>query len=118
MMFYFARFVLLLAHLRWNTVLAQTSLYIPGFDPQPIAASVVGVGSDGRTTWALQKGQADTTDTKSYADFHGTATLVQGPKDASLTYADASAQFTIGVACTFTHSTLAKPEATGEKGLE
>lgn len=106
-MLHFTRFTFLLTLLRWSSVVAQTSLYIPGFDPQPISANVVGVGSDGRTTWALQKGQADATDTKSYADFHGTATLVEGPKDAFLTYADASALFTIGVTCTFTHSTLA-----------
>lgn len=35
---------------------AQTSLFIPGFDPQPISASVAGVGPDGRTTWVLQPG--------------------------------------------------------------
>lgn len=38
-------------------VAAQTSLYIPGFDPQPVSANVLGVGSDGRTTWQIQPGQ-------------------------------------------------------------
>ncbi|KAJ3493374.1 hypothetical protein NLJ89_g11034 [Agrocybe chaxingu] len=85
----------------------STSLYIPGFDPQPISASVVGVGADGRTTWALRKGQPDATDTSSYPDFFGTATLVQGPNDASLTYADSRAQFTIGQICSFSENTLA-----------
>ncbi|CAA7270958.1 unnamed protein product [Cyclocybe aegerita] len=85
----------------------STSLYVPGFDPQPMSASVVGVGVDGRTTWALRKGQPDTVDTSSYPDFFGTATLVHGPNDASLTYADSRAQFTIGQICTFSENTLA-----------
>ncbi|KAF8197592.1 hypothetical protein BJ912DRAFT_953972 [Pholiota molesta] len=36
-----------------------------------------------------------------------TATLVEGPKDASLTYANADAEFTIGMQCAFSESTLA-----------
>lgn len=37
-------------------VAAQTTLYIPGADPQPITASVLGVGSGGETTWLLGPG--------------------------------------------------------------
>lgn len=37
-------------------VAAQTSLFIPGFDPQPISADILGVDSESRTTWALHKG--------------------------------------------------------------
>jgi len=37
----------------------------------------------------------------------GTATLVEGPDDASMTYANSAAQFTIGAGCTFSESTLA-----------
>jgi hypothetical protein len=55
----------------------STSLYIPGFDPQPVSADVIGVGSDGRTTWALHKGKTDPTDTSSYPDFVGTGKLRQ-----------------------------------------
>ncbi|KAF8969591.1 hypothetical protein BDZ97DRAFT_1754435 [Flammula alnicola] len=51
---------------------SSTALYIPGFDPQPISADVIGVGPDGRTTWALHQGKPDATDTASYADFIGT----------------------------------------------
>ncbi|TFK36331.1 hypothetical protein BDQ12DRAFT_633921 [Crucibulum laeve] len=79
-------------------VRAQTSLYIPGFDPQPVSADVIGVGSGGRTTWALHKGEA--TNNAENPEFIGTATLVQGPHDVSLTYANSAASFTIGQACT------------------
>jgi hypothetical protein len=37
---------------------ADTSLWIPETDPEPISAGIVGVGNDGRTTWALQQGSA------------------------------------------------------------
>lgn len=35
---------------------ALTSLYIPGFDPQPVTADELGVGSDGQTTWLIAPG--------------------------------------------------------------
>ena len=42
-----------------TVVTAQsTSLYIPGFDPQPISADIVGVDSSGHTTWDLTPLQA------------------------------------------------------------
>jgi len=50
----------------------STSLYIPGFDPQPVSAHIAGVGSDGRTTWILQRGTVNAADTSSYAGFFGT----------------------------------------------
>lgn len=34
-------------------VIAETSLYIPGFEEQPVSVAVVGVDSDGRTTWQI-----------------------------------------------------------------
>ena len=40
-----------------------------------MSADVIGVGSDGHTTWALHKGKADPTDTSSYPDFIGTGML-------------------------------------------
>ncbi|KAF9557138.1 hypothetical protein CPC08DRAFT_725273 [Agrocybe pediades] len=86
-------------------------LYIPGIDPStPVSASVLGVDELGRTTWVLQRGTPEATTragSTSYPDFIGTATLVEGPNDASLTYANAQAQFTIGESCSFTESTLA-----------
>jgi len=39
--------------------------------------------------------------------FFGTATLVEGPDDAFMTYANSAAQFTVGAGCTFSESTLA-----------
>jgi len=91
------------------SVLAQTSLFIPGFDPQPLSADILGVDVQGRTTWALHAGSP--TDTFSNAEFIGTATLVEGPNDASLTYVAPAAQFTIGIDCTLS-DTLAVCSAT------
>ncbi|KAJ3930411.1 MAG: hypothetical protein NXY57DRAFT_962724 [Lentinula lateritia] len=80
-------------------VIAQsTSLYIPGFDPQPISANIVGVDSNGRTTWDLIPGSV--TD-DSEGGFIGTVTLVEGSDGAHLTYADASLSLTLGYDCTF-----------------
>ena len=41
----------------WTVAVADTSLYIPGFDEQPISVTAVGVGPDGRTTWRIQPGR-------------------------------------------------------------
>jgi len=82
------------------SVSAQTSLFIPGFDPQPLSADILGVDTQGRTTWALHPGSP--TDTLNDAGLIGTATLVEGPNDASLTYV--APQFTMGVACTLSDS--------------
>lgn len=116
-----------------SDVNAQVSIYIPGFEPQPVSADVVGVGMDCRTTWALHKGSYPTVNgvsSMTYPDFIGTgkhasipsrsgpkiyftealpcseinilaATLVEGSQDASLTYENSIARFTIGQACTF-----------------
>jgi len=53
-----------------------------GFNPQPVTASVLGVGSDGRTTWQLAPGQPS--GTLSDNGVVGTATLIEGPNDAQL----------------------------------
>lgn len=53
--------------------LAQTSLYVPGFDPQPLSAKQVGV-ADGRTTWELVAGQP--TGTFDNSDFPGTGSCL------------------------------------------
>jgi len=60
----------------------QLSLYIPGFDPQPISAIELGAGSDGRTTWLIEPGSP--TGTFTAPDFLGTATLIAGPNDAHI----------------------------------
>ncbi|KAG6873783.1 hypothetical protein C0995_011008 [Termitomyces sp. Mi166 len=79
------------------TAVAQTSLYIPGFDPQPISADILGVDGQGRTTWALHQGVL--TDTLDDPSFPGTATLVEGANDVSFTYVAPSGLFTMGREC-------------------
>ncbi|PFH51717.1 hypothetical protein AMATHDRAFT_2818 [Amanita thiersii Skay4041] len=79
---------------------AQTSLYIPGFNPQPVSGDILGVGPGDRTTWALHEGRPTGTES-AQSGFVGTATLVEGPDDASLTYANSEVGFTIGEVCTF-----------------
>ncbi|KAF8077602.1 hypothetical protein FPV67DRAFT_1684135 [Lyophyllum atratum] len=78
-----------------------TSLYIPGFEPQPVSADILGVGQDGRTTWVLHQGEATAHASDQSGSFFGTATLVEGPSDASLTYANSAGHFTIGQVCSF-----------------
>ncbi|KAJ3753414.1 hypothetical protein EV360DRAFT_53512 [Lentinula raphanica] len=82
-----------------TVVTAQsTSLYIPGFDPQPISADIVGVDSSGHTTWDLTPLQA--TD-DSEVGFAGTATLVEGSDGAHVSLVDAALSLTLGYDCTF-----------------
>ena len=33
------------------------SLYIPGFDPQPVSVNIVGIGADSQTTYQVLPGQ-------------------------------------------------------------
>jgi len=62
-----------------------TSLYIPGFDPQPLSASVLGVGSDSRTTLAISPAQPSNGEDPS--GLTGPFTLVIGPDDVAYTLA-------------------------------
>ncbi|EMD38145.1 hypothetical protein CERSUDRAFT_113290 [Gelatoporia subvermispora B] len=65
---------------------AQTSLYLPDFDPQPVTANQLGVNADGQTTWLIAPGSSS-----NGLDGHGIygpATLVEGPSDAHLIYID------------------------------
>jgi len=39
-----------------SLIQADVSLYLPGFDPQPLTASVLGVDSNGDTTYLIQAG--------------------------------------------------------------
>ncbi|OBZ65741.1 hypothetical protein A0H81_14292 [Grifola frondosa] len=66
-------------------VAAQVSLYIPGFDPQPITADELGVGADGQTTWRIGPGVTSGTYTQD-AGIFGSATLIAGPSNAHLIY--------------------------------
>jgi len=81
-----------------SLVAAQTSLYLPGFDPQGISIQVAGTDSEGRTTYVLSPGQATDSDEDA---FIGTATLVEGPNDVSMTYAIPEATMTLAEYCTF-----------------
>ena len=47
-----------------SVALAQvTSLFIPGFDPQPLSAVPLGVDTEGRTTYEIKPGaQTDTSE--------------------------------------------------------
>ncbi|KAF9653877.1 hypothetical protein BDM02DRAFT_3182321 [Thelephora ganbajun] len=71
-------FVALLLSL--SSVIADTSLYIPGFEEQPVSVTVVGLGPDGHTTWRIVPGKP--TGNVQPAPFPATATMVQGPSDA------------------------------------
>lgn len=63
-----------------------TSLYIPGFDPQPVTANELGAGSDGYTTYVIAPGV--TSGTLDDYGFYGPATLVVGASAAAVTYID------------------------------
>ncbi|PSR77594.1 hypothetical protein PHLCEN_2v7784 [Hermanssonia centrifuga] len=66
----------------------QTSLYIPGFDPQPVTANELGVGADGETTWLIAPGV--TSGSFEDSGFFGPATLIAGPTQAEIIYDDPS----------------------------
>ncbi|KIJ26412.1 hypothetical protein M422DRAFT_784421 [Sphaerobolus stellatus SS14] len=61
-------------------VLAQqeTTLYIPGIEPQPITVGVLGAGSDGRTTYQVEVANG-------VDDGVLTFTLAEGPSDVAYT---------------------------------
>ncbi|KAI0723840.1 hypothetical protein C8T65DRAFT_714787 [Cerioporus squamosus] len=64
---------------------AETTLYIPGFDPQQITADVEGVDASGHTTYRFGPGVTSGT----YEDspgIVGSATLVAGATDAHLVW--------------------------------
>lgn len=79
--------------------LAQTSLYIPDTDPQPLSADVLGVGPNGETTYLLHPGVQST-----FADddvgLPGPATLIEGPTEVKLIYNDPSGMLDLNADCT------------------
>jgi len=87
-----------------GSTLAQTSLYIPGFDPQPLSADILGTDAQGRTTWAIHAGTPTGTFIGADDVFPGTATLVEGPNDAFFTYADV---VSIGARCSLSGNVAA-----------
>jgi len=60
-------------HLPGALAQAQTTLFLPGFDPQPLSVDVAGVDAQGRTTYILQTGAL--TDTNQDYGFIGTGSL-------------------------------------------
>ncbi|KAJ8700427.1 hypothetical protein PTI98_003450 [Pleurotus ostreatus] len=96
---------------------AQTSLFIPGFDPQPLSADAIGVDGEGRTTWALQAGQA--TDP---ADIgippSATITYVAGPSNVGYTMVftgDSGSPITVAYDCSLSgDQAVCSAEAGGE----
>jgi hypothetical protein len=86
----------------------STLLYIPGFDPQALSADVIGVGSDGRTTYVLQAPAVQPTGTlfDNSDPFPATATLVEGSDYASVgaMFDDGDSTINFGAACTISAS--------------
>ncbi|KAI1794725.1 hypothetical protein LXA43DRAFT_996324 [Ganoderma leucocontextum] len=77
---------------------AQTTLYIPGFDPQAITADNIGTDGSGHTTWRLGPGVTSGT----YEDPPGivhSATLVAGATDAHLVYDDPTLSLSLSEDC-------------------
>ncbi|KAA1470847.1 hypothetical protein DENSPDRAFT_775370, partial [Dentipellis sp. KUC8613] len=65
-------------------VYADTSLWIPGFDPQPLSVVILGTDTNSHTTWEILPGSL--TGTFSQPTFIGTAVMIQGPQDAHVTW--------------------------------
>ncbi|KAI0656227.1 hypothetical protein C8Q70DRAFT_935755 [Cubamyces menziesii] len=75
-----------------------TTLYIPGFDPQPITADIEGVDDSGHTTWRVGQG----TPSGSYTQDPGilvSATLVEGSTDAHFVEMDTALPFSLSADC-------------------
>ncbi|TFY65010.1 hypothetical protein EVG20_g5748 [Dentipellis fragilis] len=73
---------------------AQFSMYIPGLDPQSVSVTELGVDAQGHTTWAVAPAVSDPSD-----GLLSPLTLVEGPNDASFTYA--LGPIAAGGSCTF-----------------
>ncbi|PFH48992.1 hypothetical protein AMATHDRAFT_49079 [Amanita thiersii Skay4041] len=76
----------LFAKLPVTSAQSETTLRLPGFDPQPLSANFLSTDSQGMTIWEL-KG----------SDIPGTVTLVEGPGYVSLGVVDPA--FTLNEAC-------------------
>ncbi|KAH8984570.1 hypothetical protein EDB86DRAFT_2962704 [Lactarius hatsudake] len=102
-------------HLRMGLpgVRADASIFIPGFDPQPLSAGELGTDGQGRTTWEIVPGTP--TGTFDEAAFVGTATLVEGPNDAHLVYKNAQLSMTLDIQCGINNGIAA---CTGDAGYD
>ncbi|KAK7038191.1 hypothetical protein R3P38DRAFT_2904913 [Favolaschia claudopus] len=82
---------------------AETSVYVPFIDAQPISADIIGIDEAlGRTTYALHQGAKTGTWADQQDNMPGTATLIEGSDFASLAYNVADPKFgtmTFGGAC-------------------
>ncbi|KAH9170250.1 hypothetical protein EDB89DRAFT_1979660, partial [Lactarius sanguifluus] len=94
-------------------VRADASIFIPGFDPQPLSAGELGTDGQGRTTWEIVPGTP--TGTFDTAPFVGTATLVEGPNDAHLVYNNAQLSLTLDIKCGINNGIAA---CTGDAGYD
>ncbi|KAH7929660.1 hypothetical protein BV22DRAFT_1029289 [Leucogyrophana mollusca] len=79
---------------------ADVSLYMPGFDPQPLSVNVLGAGSDGLTTYEVVPGEPTGTWVGQDPAFFGTGTLVEGANEAIFTYGNAALSATFMESCT------------------
>ncbi|KAI0647451.1 hypothetical protein C8Q79DRAFT_628870 [Trametes meyenii] len=75
----------LAAALQATLAAAQTSLFIPGFDPQAITADIEGVDAQGRTTYRIGPGATSGT-YDDPAGIIGSATLVADATEAHLVW--------------------------------
>ncbi|KAI0262043.1 hypothetical protein BC834DRAFT_892776 [Gloeopeniophorella convolvens] len=94
-------------------VRADTSLFIPGFDPQPLSVGNLGTDGQGRTTWEIVPGSL--TGTFDEPAFIGTATLVEGPNDAHLNWINNELSVTLDIQCGIAGGLAA---CTGNQGYE
>jgi len=82
-------------------VAADMSLYVPGFDPQPLSVSIIGAGSDGRTTYQVVPGAQTGAWASEDIGFVGTGTLVEGSDYASFRADEPELSLTLVEACQF-----------------
>ncbi|KAI0373056.1 hypothetical protein BV20DRAFT_963553 [Pilatotrama ljubarskyi] len=86
------------AVLQATVAAAQTSLYIPGFDPQAITADVEGVDAQGRTTWRFGPGVTSGT-YEDPAGIIGSATLVADATEAHVVWVNSDVQISLSEDC-------------------
>ncbi|KAI0636581.1 hypothetical protein C8Q77DRAFT_511662 [Trametes polyzona] len=86
-----------------SLAVAQTSLYIPGFDPQAITADVEGVDAQGRTTYRIGPGVTSGA-FEDPAGIVGSATLVADATEAHIVYANSALSISLSEDCTIANS--------------
>ncbi|KAF8838347.1 hypothetical protein BDN67DRAFT_971700 [Paxillus ammoniavirescens] len=79
---------------------ADVSLFMPGFDPQPISVNILGVGADGETTYQVLPGEPTGTWIGQDPAFIGTGILVEGASNAMFSYANAEIALSYVESCT------------------